>query len=235
MFELFPPSEQLTTWTNPIIQASGWKDSERLLLWWGATPSDTESGSTDWSGDPRPAIQKDPRWTHGGSAWDVIIELSERTTDLFATRPGFVAWILGHELGHARLAMTDPDTHRLSLFVQERIKCASGGEIKDMWQLPVETACDRFGRYVAEAAVGSKLVSGDLSALTGLATAPMGAVRLKMTLDQEPIAEMPDLSGALRDLVRPYGEAVLKAWADEVTLGETSLVFGLDPALLLGD
>ena len=235
MFELFPPSSDLEAWVSRLVDASGWAEDERLLLWWGAVPYRKESGLTEWRGDLGNDLTSDKRWVHGAGEWDVIITLMEPATDLFDTHPGYVAWILGHELGHARVALDFPESHCLFLFIQDRIKSASGGVIDDWSQLPLERACDRFGRFVAEAALDPKKVREDLLELAELSSAPMGAERLRRTLSETPLQAIPDPMADLQALARLYLSGLEEAWDEEAGLGERSKVLGLDRSLLFCD
>lgn len=225
-------NELLKSWVHPVVDAGGWPEGEKLLVWCGRTPGDSESGLMEWVGDNPKNSMFDRRRTHNGIQHDFLVTLTERCTDLFPTYPGFVAWILGHELGHALMALRFPTTHRLCQFVQSYIVRASDKRIQDFRDLPHERACDQFGRFVAESAVGEKEVEEDLFALMASPEPPIEAIRLKTMLENDPISQMPDVLPELRELARPLEAPLRKAWRDEEARGTDSRVSGLSPETL---
>ena len=127
--------------------------------------------------------------------------------------------MLGHELGHAHMALHSPTTHRLCLFVQHYIFRASGEQVQDWWHLPHEAACDGFGRFVAESAVSAERVKGDLSLLMASPELPIEAIRLKTMLENDSMPQVPDVLPALRELARPFEAPLRRAWLDEEAKG----------------
>ena len=227
MVTVFAALDELESWIHPVIAAGDWPSEEKLLVWCGSTPYDSESGMMEWVGDNPKHSTFDLRRTHNGIEHDFLVTLTERSTDLFPRYPGFVAWMLGHELGHAHMALHSPTTHRLCLFVQHYIFRASGEQVQDWWHLPHEAACDGFGRFVAESAVSAERVKGDLSLLMALPELPIEAIRLKTMLENDSMPEVPDVLPALRELARPFEAPLRRAWLDEEAKGADSRVVGL--------
>lgn len=217
-------------WAEAIVQASSWPPHGTLLLLLGTDPYERECGRTVWFGHRAQSKGLEGLWTFGD--WDCAVVVTSATTDMFETCPSFVAWIIGHELGHAIIALREPDVHGICLFVQEHIRTASRGAVSSWLDLPHEELCDRFGRHVAETVVGEKRFRSEISALAEMNDAPIGRQRLQRMLELKPSTELPPILESLRAFVAPHAAPLWQMWQDDAERGCKSYVGNLSPTLL---
>lgn len=220
-------------WARSVVQASGWPSGVPLLLLLGSAPLKQECGRTVWHGHKAQSVGLEGLWTFGH--WRCAVIVTECATRLFDRYPSFVAWILGHEMGHALLALHEPDTHALSIFVQTYIRCASAGAITEWFDLPHEDIFDRFGRFVAASVVGPDRFAQEIRKLAAEGNPPIASARLLRMLDAAPLPTIPPVLSALRAFVAPYSRQLRQFWVNDARRGDESYVKHLDPSMLLVD
>lgn len=233
MIRFFNKSPVPNAWAGQIVEAAGWRADNDLQLFLGSDPCDTESGRAIWCGHRAQNHADSGLWASGG--WVYSIMITERATNLYLEFPAYVAWILGHELGHALLTLKEPEVQSMYLFVQTHISTASLARVQEWCELPHEQICDRFGRWVAEQVVGAESFLDQITRLTGMPAAPMSQARLHLVLDVPPSSDLPPMLEPLRELTAPYEEELRRLWIeDQRRNGEASYVHGLDPEVLFG-
>lgn len=82
--------------------------------------------------------------------WDVCITVSRKYCDLSTEYPAYFVYLLGHEIGHAKICLTDLELHDFYCFIQQYIKYASNYCIKKWMEMPHELLFDQFGIYLCE-------------------------------------------------------------------------------------
>ena len=82
--------------------------------------------------------------------WDVGIIIYPKAYYYYKNYPAFFAYLLGHELGHAYVCLTDIQLHLFYCLIQDYICEASNGKVRRWDQLPHEILFDQYGLYIAE-------------------------------------------------------------------------------------
>ena len=81
--------------------------------------------------------------------WDCFIAISGKWCDRRDKYPACFAYLIGHELGHAKVCLSDRCLHIHCCLIQSNIKRASFGKIKYCHELPHEKLFDKFGKFLA--------------------------------------------------------------------------------------
>lgn len=121
--------------------------------------------------------------------WDAAVVLSSRTAALWKSYPAYFVHVLAHELGHARIALEDPDLHVYSAFLEQNRRILWEGTEVLPCHLPVEEVLDAFARHTAETLCGGRW----LEDVNGLLSAPPPGVsvpRLTHMLTLTPTADL---------------------------------------------
>lgn len=83
-------------------------------------------------------------------SWDCGVVLPKETCEYTKKYPAFFTYLIGHELGHAHICLTNLKLHIFSCLVDLFIKDASDNKITKHYELPHEKRFDQFGIYIAE-------------------------------------------------------------------------------------
>jgi len=85
-----------------------------------------------------------------GNDWDCGIAIDKEICDCINQFPAYFAYILGHELGHAHICLSDFDLHVVMCLIDMFIEKVSNGEITQWYERPHEKRFEQFGIYIAE-------------------------------------------------------------------------------------
>lgn len=77
--------------------------------------------------------------------WDFGIAVSDK----YLKFPAYFLYLFGHELGHAKICLTNMDYHIHACLIYYDIEDLLGRKI-EKWELPCEKLCDNFGIYLAQ-------------------------------------------------------------------------------------
>jgi hypothetical protein len=215
-----------SSYFEDVVRAAAWPDEARLLLDPGSTSlGPCDYGAAFWHGHRAHSEGIEGLW-HWPN-WDCAVVIASRTTDWFARYPEFVTWIIGHELGHARLAIQDLEAYNLCRFVGEALRSV----ISDWRYLPDERLCDQFALHVAEG-VHSRDVAH--AALQDLAreVEPAEGQRIRATLAQPAIRDIVDVRPSLREVGAANEARLRAAWTDDLARGPRSYCSGIDSTAL---
>lgn len=94
--------------------------------------------------------------------WDVGVIIYDRAVSLYEDARGFLAYLVGHELGHAAACLLDPIVHVQYCLLQDSIVEASCCRIRKWHELPHERWCDEFGMTVASKVVAREDLTADI-------------------------------------------------------------------------
>jgi hypothetical protein len=106
--------------------------------------------------------------------WDVRVAFSKQACLRYGEFPAYFCYLIGHELGHAKICLSDPVLHIHYCLIQEHIKSASKNKISMWHQIPHELRFDQFGLYLSERLWARNKLNGELEIL--LNTAIVGIV-----------------------------------------------------------
>ena len=83
-------------------------------------------------------------------SWDVCIAITHKFCLLHRDYPAYFTYLIGHEVGHAKICLADLPLHIHYCLVQEHIKVASNYQITRWPELPHEQRFDQFGIYLSQ-------------------------------------------------------------------------------------
>jgi hypothetical protein len=155
--------------------------------------------------------------------WDVCIAFSKKACLRYTQFPAYFAYLLGHELGHARLCLIDPALHIHYCLIQEHICAASKGQISQWHELPHEYRLDQFGIYLSERLWPRTRLNREMETLMAQPDCPDGE-RLKVMLSLAPRADLDNIRAEWVEFSRPYKRDLIASWKkDRRKRGDNSL------------
>jgi hypothetical protein len=80
---------------------------------------------------------------------EYYIAISGRVNRIRKEYPAFFMYVCAHEMGHARIFLSNPELHIFSSLLESFFKEASGTININPWEYPHEKRCDQFGLSVA--------------------------------------------------------------------------------------
>jgi hypothetical protein len=171
--------------------------------------------------------------------WQFGLALSARTCGFATTHRAYFAYVLGHELGHAHVAIVDPALHVYCCFLDHYIGEASGGRVTMWHELPHEHAHDQFGIAIAQELLGRGRVEGDFAELIR-DDSRRDHQRLVATIALAPEKDYSTLREQLVTFARPFASELGALWtgnlAQAAAAGGTSLTqYAPHISLLFGE
>ncbi len=155
---------------------------------------------------------------HKSQDWDCGIAVSKKVCLLKEQYPAYFAYILGHELAHAFVCLTDISIHIQSSLVEKFIRDASEDRITQATELPDEVLSDRFGIHIAERIFSREKLNADITHLLKMPNCK-DAVRLRKVLSLSGSSNLGDLRRLRDDLVaisKPYKARLIELWEKDV-------------------
>jgi len=145
--------------------------------------------------------------------WDCYIAVSKKWCDKIRIFPGYFAYLIGHELGHANIYFNDRDLYILCQLIEGKIRDASGGNINGHYQCPHEIFFDRFGKYFA-----NKVQTGLFEEIEEIkkTASPSERIRLGLIQNLQPRDCFEGLRESLIDFASPYKTDLIRLWKESV-------------------
>lgn len=156
-------------------------------------------------------------------SWDCGIAISQEICLMKNDYPAFFAYLLGHELGHASIVLSDLTLHIHSWLIEYFIREASDNVISKWHELPHERLFDQFGIYIAENLFSREKLRREL---TQRLTMPdcCDQARLRLMLTLQGTNDLSILREELIDFSKPYKTKLIKLWKGHVAKeGEKSI------------
>jgi hypothetical protein len=97
--------------------------------------------------------------------WSCAIAISEKVCKMYHDYKAYFTYLLGHELGHAKICLLDEELHIHACLVRNYIRCASKNKIKYLFQMPEEIICDKLGVFIAENIFSREMFTKELHKL----------------------------------------------------------------------
>jgi len=156
--------------------------------------------------------------------WDCYVAISKKWCDKRNEYPAFFKFLIGHELGHAKIYLSDENLHIHSCLIKGCIECASNGRIKPSGELPHEILCDKFGKYFShqfydepkklEDEIDKLIINSDCE----------DSKNFSLIKNVKPTNNFEGLKESLIKFSMPYKEKLIKLWEKSVEInGEYSL------------
>lgn len=157
------------------------------------------------------------------SNWDVCIAISDRYCGLQAQYPAYFTYLIGHELGHAKICLLDIALHIHYCLIQDHIKGASHNEIAQWYELPHERCFDRFGIYLCEKLYSRSQLNLEIERLIANPDCK-DHERLHMMLSLDASDVLDHLREEIIRFSLPFKSALILSWKKERQhLGDNSL------------
>lgn len=147
--------------------------------------------------------------------WNCWVMLSKEACDHKEKFPAYFTYLLGHELGHAYICLTDLRLHIFSCLVDLFIKDASDNKITKYYELPHERRFDQFGIYIAEHLFSRNKINNEIKDLLK-DPGREDHEWLKFLLSLESTNTFDDLNDSLISLVKPYKDKLIELWKKNI-------------------
>ena len=156
--------------------------------------------------------------------WDCYVAISKKWCDKINDYPAFFKFLIGHELGHAKIYLSDENLHIHSCLIKGFIKCASNGRIKHSGELPHEILCDRFGKYFSHKFYDdAKKLEDEIDKLI-INSDCEDSKNFSLIKNVKPTNNFEGLKESLIKISMPYKEKLIKLWEKSIEInGEYSL------------
>lgn len=146
--------------------------------------------------------------------WDCGVILSPKTCNFYFNYPAYFLYLLGHELGHAQVCLTDLFLHIHYCLIQEFIKEASNEVISKWHQLPHEIKMDQYGLFFAELFYTRDEVNQQISAIMGLPNCKDKG-RLEQLLRLPASKDLSKLRTEIIKFSLPYKDNLIRLWEED--------------------
>lgn len=155
--------------------------------------------------------------------WDCCIAIANKQCALREKFPAYFTYLVGHEIGHARICIEDLDLHKHYCLIYEFIHHASGGTIHPQ-ELPIEKLCDEFGKYLSIKVHGQGVLGREIEEKLILER-DYEKARLLFIRETGPSNDFSGLREKLVAFSMPYKNELIECWKEHISLhGEESLV-----------
>ena len=147
--------------------------------------------------------------------WGSGVIIYPKAYEIYEEYPAYFTYLLGHELGHAHVCLTDIHLHIHYCLIQEYIELASSGEIKEWHELPHEILFDQYGLYISEMMFTKEQFYQEIAEITKLPEFINDQIRLNKLLNLRPTN---DISGLRKNLIKfslPYKDKLITLWKQD--------------------
>lgn len=165
----------------------------------------------------------------GDCKWDCYIAISREWYDKRNTYPAYFAYLMGHELGHAKIYFSERLLHIHCCLIENYIKCASDGKINCYHQCPHEILCDTFGKYFSTRLYDENTLLQELEEIKSQTCDTDERVRLESIQKCEPTDIFEGLKGDLIRFSTPYKNELIKCWKENVEKNGTLALASVIP------
>ena len=146
--------------------------------------------------------------------WDVCVAFSKQACLRYGEFRAYFCYLIGHELGHAKICLSDPALHIHYCLIQEHIKSASKNQISMWHQLPHELRFDQFGLYLSERLWSRNKLDKELEILLNHRDC-RDRPRLEMMLSLGSRADLDQIRDELVSFSLPYKHGLIASWEKE--------------------
>lgn len=161
-------------------------------------------------------------------SWDCAIVMSLKACRWKEKYPAFFVYLLGHELGHAHVCLSDLSLHIFSCLIDRFIREASSNKITEWHQLPHEISFDQFGIYIAEHLFSREKLNIEIDHMLNDPDCKDHA-RLKMMLSLSGSNFLGNLGSSLIDFSKPYKDKLIELWKNDIKIwGNGALASQID-------
>ena len=155
---------------------------------------------------------------------DVCIAISKK----YCEYPAYFTYLIGHELGHAKICLSDLDLHIHYCLIQAHIKGASHNVITKYHELPHERRFDQFGIYLCEKINSRHKLNAEIETLIANPDCN-NRERLNNMLSLNASNNLNNLREDLIHFSRPFKSTLIASWKKErEILGDRSLTSLID-------
>jgi hypothetical protein len=147
---------------------------------------------------------------HLEDAWDCGVLIHPKWAVRQASYPAYFAYLLGHELGHAKTALSDPGLVVMEALIFD-VPAVSGRDGWHQADLPHERRYDQFGLAVADQTHGLAALHQEVQSLLASGI-EQDEERLKRMLTLEPRLGLDGLWEELAEFSLPCKQALVDKW-----------------------
>lgn len=147
--------------------------------------------------------------------WVCGVALSLESCLMRKDFPAFFTYLLGHELGHAYICLSDMNLHIFCCLIKDFFYKVAPNKISWVHEFPHEKRFDQFGIYIAEHLFSRNKINNEIR---DLLKDPSREDHewLKFMLSLESINTFDDLNDSLISLVKPYKDKLIELWKKNI-------------------
>lgn len=162
--------------------------------------------------------------SHNIGDWDCGIAISRKWCINRQNFPSYFTYLLGHELGHAYICLSDLNLHIHCCLIHLCIRLASNGKIEFPHQLPNEQLFDQFGKYLtSELHHGTNGLDKEIEIIK-ICADNIEKDNLSQLKRFSPSNKFHDLRKKIVDFSMPYKSNLIDCWRELVKRdGENSM------------
>ena len=108
---------------------------------------------------------KSKRLCSNSTEWDCCVLISKKFCLLRNEIPAYFTYLLGHELGHAYICLSDISLHIHCCLIHSCIGPASKNKFEFRRELPDEQLFDQYGKYLSQKLHGSEKLNDEIQKL----------------------------------------------------------------------
>lgn len=146
--------------------------------------------------------------------WDVGVALSK---DICADRvkyPAFFTYLLGHELGHTYICLSDKKIHIFGCLLDDFYNRVAKKKLRG-YEFPHEKRFDQFGIYIAEQLFSRDKLNNEIAKLLNVPSRKDHR-HLNVMLNLIATDILSDLKSVLISFAEPYKERLIELWQKDV-------------------
>lgn len=143
--------------------------------------------------------------------WECGVILSQKACNIHDEYPAYFMYLLGHELGHAHICLTDVYLHIHYCLIQDFIRDASNNKILGWHELPHEIKMDQYGLFITEMIYSRKEINQQIKKIINLPDCK-DKTRLEQLLTLPSSNELSGLREELIDFSLPYKDKLIELW-----------------------
>jgi hypothetical protein len=156
---------------------------------------------------------------------ECCIAISKEWCDQYNKLPAYFSYLVGHEIGHAKVCIEDIKLHLHCCLVHDFIYQASGGKVHPD-ESPHEQLFDRFGKYLSAKLHGPFQLINEIKTIES-SKSDFERKRLTYISSTPPSNDFSGLREKLIAFSIPYKDELIKLWKNHIKYQEEKGEFSL--------
>jgi hypothetical protein len=163
----------------------------------------------------------DPEYDHicrrlNSSSWDCCVIIANKWCMSRNEFPAYFTYLLGHELGHAYICLSDITLHIHCCLIHLCIKSASKNKFNFPHELPNEKLFDQFGKYLSQKFYSLKKLDREIDILHNMAN-NIEKKCLEQIKTLSPLNNFNELRDTIINFSKPFKNELIECWKHDAS------------------